>query len=102
MDRLRGGVQRTGNLYRFANIWLDVPLIVQLVRRPGRRVVEDIFAWGFGEVRPIENATFFFDYACDCLHWRLDTVQVLVSDFAFERGALSSSELDHKERYKNQ
>ena len=98
MDRLGGGVKCPGNLHRLANIWLNSILIVQLIRCLGRRVVENILARGFGEVRPVEYAPLLFRYAFDSLHRRLDTVQVLVGDFAFERGALSGSELDDNQQ----
>ena len=98
VNRLGGGVKCPGNLNRLADVRLNRILVVQLIRRLGGRVVENILTWGFGEVRPVEYARLLFRDAFDSLHRRLVAVQVLVGDFAFERGSLSGSELDDNQQ----
>jgi hypothetical protein len=96
MNCLGGGVKCPGNLHYLAHVWLNPILIVQLISCLRSRIVENTLTWRFGEVRPVEHASLLFRDAFDCLHRRLDTVQVLVGDFAFERGALSGGELGHR------
>ena len=101
MDRFSGGIQGPGNLHRLANIWLNPILIVQLIRSFGRRIVENKLTGRFGEMRPIEYAPLFFGDAFNSFHGRLNTVQVLVRDFALECGSLSGSEWDDHQDQNN-
>jgi hypothetical protein len=97
VNRFGGGVQRPGNLDSLANIWLYPVLIVQLIRRFGRCIVENKLTRGLSEMRPIEYAPLLFRDPIDSLHRRLNTVQVLVGDFALKRGALSRGEWNNYE-----